>query len=376
MFLKFFVESIKHKKLQYILLILCEVAMLMLAIIANAIMNDNIAQKENIAWQGKYFRFRITGDTPLSEIRDKIYQFSNESPVPIHDIYMKSVIGEIFNSTTNTWSPSTSNTFYFPTYEDMKQEFCQYLKNNEIPTEQQFYSDEPLVLVGKGPNYDEWYNYEYDGENHVVYNGEKLLAIENNTLSGPNFLLGHEPSFFTTSSISFDLKEYPSEQQIKDVTQVFERIFADYLRNDEDSITLPNTIDLLQLRKTSSSIVLTAFAQIISAFNVMLIFKFMIDSRKKQFAVLRLCGFKKSVCLRYSLGELMIVSGISAALACVLIQVLKPTLKTHLSVFGVLYDWGYLLLLALAFLAATALIFAIYIAPSLGKTVSRELREM
>lgn len=375
MFLKFFVKSIKQKKLQYIILILCEVAMLMLAIIANAVMNDNIAQKENIAWQGKYFRFIITKDTPLLEIRDKIYQFSNESPVPIHDIFMYATIGEIFDSITNTWSPSRATTFYFPTYEDLKQEFYQ-LKDNEIPTEQQFYSDEPLVLVGKGAGYDERYNYEYADENHVVYNGEKLLAIENKILSAPNFLLGHGPSSFTTGGIHVDLREYPSDQQIKEIVQLFEKIFADYFVDDENATILPNTVDLLEVRKASSSIVLTAFAQIISAFNVMLIFKFIIDSRKKQFAVLRLCGFKKSVCLRYSLSELLIVSGISAALACVLIQVLKPTLKTHLSVFVVLYDWGYLLLLALAFLAATVLVFVIYIVPSLGKSVSHELREM
>ncbi len=188
-------------------------------------------------------------------------------------------------------------------------------------------------------------------------------------------LLGREPANVTTSNVAFTLLDYPTEQQAKEVEQIFRRIFADYIIENE-SPNLPAPNKLLEVRKAYSSIVITAFVQIIAAFNVMLIFKFMIDSRKNQLSVLRLCGFKKSVCLRYSFGELMIVSGISAMIACVLIQLLKPILKKSLSVFGVLYDWEYLLFLALVFLAATALIFVVYIAPSLGKTVSRELREM
>lgn len=102
----------------------------------------------------------------------------------------------------------------------------------------------------------------------------------------------------------------------------------------------------------------------------------MLDSRKKQFAILRLCGFEKSVCIRYSFGELMMISGVSAVISCVAVTLLKPELSKYYSIFKVMFGAGHLALLSLGFLAAAALVFAIYIIPSFGKTVSRELREM
>ena len=374
MFFKYLMENIKCQKLQFITLILCEAAMLILAIIANAIMNDNIATKSDIRYYAKYYQYPIHR-TRISELRDVIYQFAEECPVDF-EFSMRTTCYS--TEVTVGGDPYTDTTVcYFPSYSQMKKHF-DFLSDSELPSEQLYNSDEKFALVGKGVgvySYNDHGEIEYADANHVIFGGEKFLAIENSKQAGSTLLLRQVPENITTAGVSFELLDYQTEQQDEEIREIFERIFADYI--DEDGYVKPTSpTDLLEVRKASSSIVLTAFAQIISAFNVMLIFKFIIDSRKKQFAVLRLCGFKKSVCLRYSLSELLIVSGISAALACVLIQVLKPTLKTHLSVFVVLYDWGYLLLLALAFLAATVLVFVIYIVPSLGKSVSHELREM
>ncbi len=375
MFFKFFIKNFKHKKLQYIILVICETAMLLLAIIANAIMNENIAKSEGMEYRAKFFSLRITR-TRVSELQDMIYQAAEESPIPFY-LYIPILCYNTKPSDPNEPEsiPFDTLVWYFPSYSDLKQYWRGTLDDDELPSEQLYNSDEKFAMVGKAGGYDEYGEIEYADENHVILGGEKYLAVENNKLIRTQMFLGHEPTNISSGGLYFTLLYYPTEQQAEDFAQLIKRIFADYI-NENGRLKKPTPSKLLDIRKASSSIVITAFVQIIAAFNVMLIFKFMIDSRKKQLAVLRLCGFKKSVCLRYSFGELMIVSGVSAIIACVLIQLLKPILIKTISVIGVLYDWGYLSLLALAFLAATALIFLVYIAPSLGKTVSRELREM
>lgn len=378
MLFKFFWKNFNNKKLQYIILMFCETAMLVLAIIANGIMNENVAASRGMEYYAKEYSFDLYR-TRISELHNAIYQFAEECPMTF-----RLEMGTVCYSTIPSYPdkpetiPNDTNVWYFPSYSDMKQYWSKRLSDDEIPSEQLYNSDEKFAMVGKGMgtfNYNDHGEIEYADENHVIFGGEKFLAIENNKLIYSHLLLGHEPQNATTARVSITLLDYPTEQQVEEIEQIFREIFADYI-NDDGYFRLPTPKDLLEVRKSASSIVITVFAQVIAAFNVMLIFKFMIDSRKKQFAVLRLCGFNKSVCLWYSLGELMIVSGISAAIACVTIQLLKPFLIKSFSIFGVLYDLGYLLLLALAFLAATVLIFAVYIVPSLGKTVSSELREM
>jgi len=72
----------------------------------------------------------------------------------------------------------------------------------------------------------------------------------------------------------------------------------------------------------------------------------------------------------------MLLFVISAALACAAVGLLRPVLAHYIDIFNVMFDAGHMAVFALCFPLAAAIVFAVYIMPSLGKSVARELREM
>lgn len=367
MFFKYCAGNIKHQKLRYFIFIFCEIAMFVITIIANGIMIDTMAEEDNLKWEGKYFAVVLKTQIKSSDIRDDFYEFCDKSPVPIEELSI----------TKNHPDFGTYNypavICYFPTYEDLKDYFGEYATG--LPTEQQYLNKEKTVILGKGPGYSEFGDHKYTDENHVIVgDDEYFVAGELPEGSYAILFLGSEPEQTYFRTFDFSLKQYPTEAQVKEITQLLNDIIVKDRGIEE--LYLPRLQNLLDIRKSTANIVLTIFAQVICGFNIMLIFKFMLDSRRKMFAVFRLCGFKKSVCMRYSYCELMITSAVCAAVSCAAVQLLKPVLIRNYSIFQVAFDIGYLLILSLAFLLITTLIFILYVLPSYGKSVSRELLEM
>lgn len=216
----------------------------------------------------------------------------------------------------------------------------------------------------------------YIDDDHILLGGEEYRIIGRSSTSFYAFVLwGAEPKNTNFGIFDIYFKDYPSRAQTKELNQLIQdKLIKD--RNTAYEPELVSTDELLATRKSVSNIVMSTFVQIIAAFNALLLFKYMLDMRKKYFAVLRLCGFDKSVCVKYSFGELIIVSGLSAVIACVVIGYLRPVLAYYFDIFRVMFDAGHMAIYALSFLAAVALVFAVYILPSLGKSVARELREM
>lgn len=367
MFIKYLYENMRNKKVIYFSIIILETAMLVVAILANGIMIDNIAHQDWIGYYADKATVGFNENVNTHELYAGIVEFCKKSPIAIKSI-------QTIPCDTDTGKFNCSPMLiYYPTYSDLENEWKGHADG--LPSEKQYDNNEKAVILGKAAGYDEYGEYIYTDEHHINIAGESfLVAGESHIGSYAILLFGSEPQDTECAFLDIELKNYPSQQKINEFTQLFYEVFA---ADREIKIFAPPQIrDLLDIRKSISSIVMTISVQIISAFNIMLIFKFMVDSRKKQFAVLRLCGFKKSVCIKYSFGEIMMISFTAVIISCVAVQLLKPALAKYYSVFEIMYDWGYLAVLSLVFLAAAALIFAVYIVPSLGKSVSRELREM
>lgn len=138
----------------------------------------------------------------------------------------------------------------------------------------------------------------------------------------------------------------------------------------------PDEQDLLAMRKDASILALTALILIVSAFNILAIFKSVVDERKGDYAVFRLCGYGKKEAMLFPLFEVLAVSGVCAALSCTVFALMTPLVTSIYPVIPVLFDITFYLIFTLGFIGITAVIFLIYIAPSLNKSVSDELREI
>lgn len=366
MFLKYIAKNARSRPLHYLILILCSVVSLVIAVIANGIMMGNIVDSW-ADYNALLGDISFSEPVKISELRGDIYEFIEKSPVDLMYVSVTPTEESLGCKNLAIWC--------FPTYDDLERWCSDHIVLDNMYSEKQYNNHEKVAILGTVHDMMGGGEYSYTDDDHVLFGGEEFRIIGRSTSSSyAHILFEAAPETTIVKRIDFELKDYPSQKQVDELTQlIYDTILKDRKVKSE---MIPSIVDLLATRKTLANIIMSIFLQIISAFNVMLIFKFMIDSRKKQFAVFRLCGFERSVCLKYSFGELMIISGVSAIISCVAVTLLKPVLSKHYSIFKVMFGAGHLALLSLGFLAAAALVFAIYIIPSLRKTVSRELREM
>lgn len=368
MFAKCFFQNIKHHPLRYITIVVCEIVMIILSMIANGIFLDSLAEYNGAKLWSRYFKFAFD---PIcsSEIREKIYDFNQKCPVELSEM----IIGVISPEETNY----TCYIRFFPTYEDMVNFFEQNNFNfakGSFPTREQFENHDPVCVAGNAPSGDS-YIYTDDGE-HIIYGNKEYLVSGTLDSNAAFFLfLGSEPDNVKVKYINFVSKSYPDEELSKEIENLFLDVVCDNMTNLR-VVSTPEQNGLLDTKKSLANIVLTALIQLIAIFNVMLIFRYIVDSRKKEYAVYRLCGFPKSTCLLNSLCEIMVISFICALSAFVIFEIIKPSLSTRFAIISPSFDFSYYTVLLLGYLAATALLFAVYVAPSLKKSVAKELREV
>jgi len=359
-----FIQYLKHNfgahPIQYVLLILSIVFMLTVSVIANGIMLDNIS--DDMAWIEAHYSYIIFEDVmKMSEFRDDINEFLDKSPVEIGWIGIEA-------------RDSDTHITYAPDYDSLRV-WGKDFGGVEDFAEEQYLNSEKVSVVGTGmwPGDKE---HIYTDDDHILIAGEEFLIIGKNSVASKAYVLyDAAPENTPVSSFEIYVSGYSSREQMKE----FKKLVNETLIKDRATKYAPEYLSadsLLATRKTVSNIVISAFVQIISAFNALLLFKYMLDMRKKYFAVLRLCGFGKSSCVKYSFGELMLVCVISAALACAAVGLLRPVLAHYIDIFNVMFDAGHMAVFALCFPLAAAIVFAVYIMPSLGKSVARELREM
>lgn len=361
-----FIRYLKHNcmihPIQYILLISAIVFMLVISIIANGIMMGSIA--DDLAWvESRYCGVRFNEKVTMAEIRGDFLEFIEKCPEELRYISLYGGSGE---------QPDIY-VVYYPNYGELEA----YYEGLSLDyfTEEQYLNHEKVAGVGTGTSIWGMPPHTFADEEHIIVEGEVYrIKYVNPMVPTVTLLWGSEPENFQVKAVDIYLKKIPTRSRMEEVNQLMLDVilknrglrYGDYMTDE----------GLLATRKSAANIVMSAFVQLIAAFNALLLFKYMLDERRKYFAVMRLCGFGKFACIGYSFGELIIVSGISAALACAVVALLRPILARHIEMFTIMFDVWHTAAFALGFAAAAALVFAVYILPSLGKSVTQELKEM
>lgn len=402
MFLKYLFSNMKKSIHKYLLLIFCIIAVIVMASAANAIFIDSTASQNNMKYRSRtysiYFdRTPNAENQNAVEAREKLFELIERTGLEYEAM-------TIFPSTPNELrggeDPKTGIDYIaekymaenyggtafwgFPTYRDMINYFSDAWDcgTDVFPTEDQYYN-EKVIILGPTPSYtspvttsgkieEVEVEYKYSDEEHVIIDGDEFLVTSDTHKLISVAFFPAIPQNTVVGSIIIEFKEPLTIAQINNVNELFNELFGEVIRDIYD----PKTQDLLDMRKSKANIILTAMVQIICVFNILIIYKFMVDSRKKHFAIMRLCGFKKFRGLLYLWGELALLTAVCLPIAFGIFELIKPALARKYGTISVIFTSGYYLTLGVIFLAVMTVVFAVYIIPSFGKTVSRELREM
>ena len=246
-----------------------------------------------------------------------------------------------------------------------------------LPTKEQFENHENVCYIGEYQDEDKYDSYTYTDDVHIRYGDKEYLVL--GTIKGNqgfHIFYGTEPESLTVEDVFLTLKDYPTESQVKEISELFMQIFNEST-NGLGRVTVrssPKDFGLLEVKMSFANIFITALIQVIAIFNVMLIFRYIVSMRKKEFAVYRFCGFSKRACILSSLCEIMCISFICSVISFAVFELIKPALAEQFSAVSAAFDFGYYLLILIGYLVLTAIIFTIYIAPALNKSVVNELK--
>lgn len=399
MFLKYLFGNIKSALYKYILLVFCIITVIVMAIAANAIFIDSAASQNNTAYRTRVFQFYFDGSPDAKnqnavEAREKLFELIERSGLEYSSM-------TIYPTAPNDWREGKDSKTgvdykmqqykaenvgetsfrWFPTYKEMVDTFTDAWNcgTDIFPTEEQYYNDKVIILGSEPFTYrtPEYANgvkgeYKFSDEDHVIIIGEEFLVTGTHRGELTLAFFPAIPKNAVVGSIIIEFKKPLTVTQINSVNAIFNELFG----TDNADIYEPITQDLLDMRKSTANIILTATVQIICVFNILIIYKFMVDSRKKQFAVMRLCGFKKFWCLLYLWGELALITAVCLPISFGIFELIKPELAKKYGTVPLIFTPDYYIVLGILFLAVMTVVFAVYIIPSFGKTVSRELREM
>lgn len=374
MFGKYILKNFKKHSVGYILIFLLETTLICVSLVASGIAFDAMTDGDYIQTGAKEINFDLP-DTTAGEIREALAKFTAGLPVPYGEIAVGITEdeGAKFSGTVAFWQ--------YPDYETMCKQLAECvwkLELSEMPTRNQFENNERVAIVGNNPRY-HWENgvqiqneYVFTDSNHIMIAGDEYLVTGRFQSHGVHIFFSHIPDDTVIDRFTLELKSFPNKKLVDEIIALEMECFGPELCG---TVRKPQIDELLGWRNSAGNIMLSTLVIFMSVFNILLVFKYMLSSRQRYFAILRFGGFKKSICVVYSLAELLVISIVSSIASFLIFHFgLSPFFARYYSVFGdVVFSPSYYATLYGIFLAANVLLFAVYIAPSLSRSVREEL---
>ncbi len=368
MFIKFFINSLKNNPVWYILTVLSETGLLLIVFCANGIFLDSIANHSNELRNAKFFHIDLNRTLWTSKAEDKdLIDSIFENMDGIEFLGMSVATG----SDAKPYYTGFPFVYAFDSYESMETFFSERfgLKQDDIPTRQQYENHEKVVIMGTPGTDEDWnpVSFRYLDNNHLLVGPDDIpctIAGYSGSITGICMIYGCEPENTPIYSISIHLKYVPTNQQVTEIENFLRNTFGENITG----LWKPDVYDLLDIRKNGANILLSAFMLILVVFNISLIFKQSVERRSRELAVFRLCGFSQKTSIVYVLSEMLIISSLSSVAACAAFELaVKNRILSYYSFVNTLFTPGYYSLLIIAFMAIMALMFAVFVAPIVKK---------
>ncbi len=367
MFIKYILKNLKHGVLGYLFIALSEIIIMCVIMAANGIIVNTVVENDKSVYWSKTFSFLVES-TKLSDIEDNVNEFAQRIPYRFHVINMTlSPSKELYNG----------GLYLFYDYDafknHMQNEFN--VSEDQLPTKEEFDNKEKVVMVGSANpgsnNYTSAVEAVSDGYLDIM--GEKYKVSGYYGGVGIYMLWGTQPDNINVGLIEIQMEDVVTDEQAEEILALYNECFDMPIGWQ----SVPKESDLLEKRANEANIVTSVLMIIISVFNTLLVFKYMLSARKHSFAVFRLCGFKRSVCVLYSGMEFLLLSAGAAVIACVVFDLLiKPAMAGYYGIFNIIFDFNYYLVMFLGYVGISLIMFFIYIAPFYTRSITRELAEM
>lgn len=388
MFAQYITNLFKKHTLTYVVIAVCEVIMIVISMFALGVVLDYVSVNDlmrgNTQSRAKsyIYSFGPPSGASVSEenavnalpsagvMRERIYEFCEKSPVKIKTMEVKLD----YNLKYNYYH----SVMYFQNYDEMV-EYCTEndvpLSSGSLPTMEQFTNHEKVVLLSTGARSDSD-EYVFSDDRHLLFgnDGDEYLIISKIPWNALILFLGSEPDDAEISGINFSLEKIPTQQQADETDKLFREIVVGEYSSVCGRAYTPELNNLLDIRKDAAIIIIAALLMMIMSFNYMTIIKFIIEKRKKDYAVFRLCGFSKRKAMMLPFLETVGISAVCAIVSCVIFELLKPLTVIYAPVVYSMFDFGCYVCFVPGFAAVTAVLFFIYVLPSLNKSVTEELR--
>lgn len=362
MFLKYFLNNLKNHFLPYALITVLETVLLCVALTASGIVLAVSDDENSSVFWARCYSFYFSAPISYEDNCDKIYDFLNELPG-----CEEANIDTTRFSLIVVWYPDCDSM-----YKVLNERFG--LEPKDLPTEEQFNNGEKVTIVSTNPNgWDEDCDDKETDDGHFMIGGEKYLITGRYSGWGKYVFFNSAPKDCSVKGLDIRFKTVPTKTELKTVYELTDQYFGDV-----EVEHTPQINDLLDKRFDDANILLSVVVLAMSVFNTLLVFRYIIFSQKKYFAVLRFAGFSKATSVIYSGVELLIVSVISALFSGLVFgKLLIPIMGKYYAVFSsAVFTADYYITLYGIFLGISAVMFLVYIVPSLTKSVTDELRKL
>lgn len=251
MFLKYISKNARCRPLHYMILILCSVVSLVIAVVANGIMIRNIV--DQIAdYYALLCEISFSEPVKISELRSDIYELTEKSPVDLMYVDLTPTEESLGCENLAIWC--------FPTYDDLERWGSDSIALDNMYSEKQYNNHEKVAILCTVHDIMGGGEYPYTDDDHVLFGGEEFRIIGRGISSSyAHILFEAAPETTVVKGIDFELKEYPSQKQADELTQLlYDTILKD---RDPRHEMIPSIDDLLATRKTLANIVMQYFCR-------------------------------------------------------------------------------------------------------------------
>ncbi len=372
MFFKYIYYNLKNHALSYLMILLCGIISLSIMLCASGIMLDSMASRINYDRnETSVFTFNFSSDIPAETLEEKLEQFQTKLPYKFNRINLN------ITSKQRKDFYDAYHLYLFPDYEG----FASWMydsfgtERGQLPTYDEFVNKDKVVIVGSKLPHGKNYNaaVEHVDENgYLDVMGEKYKVSGYYDSTGMYMLWGTQPKGTLISGMIVRMEKPVTEQQTEEIMEIYKEIFGEIPLASQE---IPELYGLLELRANTANIIISAVIMLISIFNILLVFKYMLSSKKRGFAIFRFCGSGKATCVLYCGAEFMTLSAISSAIGCLVFdKLIRARLAEQYITFDFMFTLDYYVILIAAYLGISLIMFLAYIVPSLSKSVTAELR--
>lgn len=375
MFFKYISYNLKKHALSYLMILLCGVISLGIILCASGIIVDSAASRHNYERnETTVFTFNFSSAVTAEALEEKVEQFQTKLPYKFNRINLN-----LTGKQSKEYFYDSYHLYLFPDYEGLA--FRMYdafgTGREQLPTYDEFVNKDKVVIVGgRLPmgTYDIAALEHVDENGYIDIMGEKYKVSGYYDGPGMYMLWGTQPKGTLIRGMVVRMEKPVTEQQTEEIMGIYKDIFGDIPLTSQE---IPELYGLLEYRANTANIVISVVIMLISIFNILLVFKYMLSSRKRGFAVFRFCGIGKVNCALYCGAEFMVMSAISSAVGCLIFdKLIKARLAEQYITFDFMFTPDYYAILIAAYLGLSLIMFSAYIVPSLTKSVTSELRSI